>query len=78
MVRGPKKHMKRLNAPRHWMLDKLGGVFAPKPAAGALPAVLCFRAAFRQHHANRSLQARTSSASACRWRWCCATGSSTR
>ena len=28
--------MKRLNAPRHWMLDKLGGVFAPKPAAGAL------------------------------------------
>jgi ribosomal protein S4E len=35
MVRGPKKHMKRLNAPRHWMLDKLGGVFAPKPAAGA-------------------------------------------
>jgi small subunit ribosomal protein S4e len=35
MVRGPKKHMKRLNAPRHWMLDKLGGVFAPKPAPGA-------------------------------------------
>jgi hypothetical protein len=27
MVRGPKKHMKRLNAPKHWMLDKLGGVF---------------------------------------------------
>ena len=36
MVRGPKKHLKRLNAPRHWMLDKLGGVFAPKPAPGAL------------------------------------------
>ena len=35
MVRGPKKHLKRLNAPRHWMLDKLGGVFAPKPAPGA-------------------------------------------
>merc|ERR1711975_85941 len=34
MVRGPKKHMKRLNAPKHWMLDKLGGVFAPKPSAG--------------------------------------------
>jgi len=34
MVRGPKKHLKRLNAPRHWMLDKLGGVFAPKPAPG--------------------------------------------
>ena len=27
MVRGPKKHMKRLNAPSHWMLDKLGGIF---------------------------------------------------
>jgi len=26
--------MKRLNAPKHWMLDKLGGVFAPKPSAG--------------------------------------------
>jgi small subunit ribosomal protein S4e len=41
MVRGPKKHMKRLNAPRHWMLDKLGGVFAPKPAPGAPPAPRC-------------------------------------
>jgi RS4NT (NUC023) domain len=27
MPRGPKKHLKRLNAPKHWMLDKLGGVF---------------------------------------------------
>lgn len=27
MVRGPKKHLKRLNAPKHWMLDKLGGIF---------------------------------------------------
>jgi len=34
MPRGPKKHLKRLNAPKHWMLDKLGGVFAPKPAPG--------------------------------------------
>lgn len=32
--RGPKKHLKRLNAPSHWMLDKLGGVFAPKPSPG--------------------------------------------
>lgn len=32
--RGPKKHLKRLNAPKHWMLDKLGGVFAPKPSPG--------------------------------------------
>lgn len=27
MTRGPKKHLKRLNAPSHWMLDKLGGIF---------------------------------------------------
>lgn len=26
--------MKRLNAPKHWMLNKMGGIFAPKPAAG--------------------------------------------
>lgn len=24
----------RLNAPSHWMLDKLSGVFAPKPSPG--------------------------------------------
>merc|ERR1712054_351600 len=34
MPRGPKKHLKRLNAPHHWMLDKLSGTFAPKPSAG--------------------------------------------
>jgi small subunit ribosomal protein S4e len=34
MARGPKKHMKRLNAPKHWMLDKLGGTWAPRPSAG--------------------------------------------
>lgn len=34
--------MKRLNCPKHWMLDKLGGVFAPKPAAGALGIAFYF------------------------------------
>lgn len=34
MGRGPKKHLKRLNAPKHWMLDKLVGVWAPRPSAG--------------------------------------------
>lgn len=49
MVRGPKKHLKRLNAPKHWMLDKLGGIFAPKPSPGphkqreCLPLVLVLR-----------------------------------
>ena len=35
MTRGPKKHMKRLNAPSHWMLDKLGGIFV----SSLLPAL---------------------------------------
>ncbi|CAF1810983.1 unnamed protein product [Brassica oleracea var. botrytis] len=44
-----KKHLKRLNAPKHWMLDKLGGAFAPKPSSGphksreCLPLVLIIR-----------------------------------
>ncbi|KAF9596726.1 hypothetical protein IFM89_012925 [Coptis chinensis] len=33
MARGLKKHLKRFNAPHHWMLDKLGGAFAPKPSS---------------------------------------------
>jgi small subunit ribosomal protein S4e len=49
MPRNPKKHLKRLNAPKHWMLGKLGGTFAPKPSAGphkareCLPLILILR-----------------------------------
>lgn len=49
MARGPKKHLKRLNAPKHWMLDKLGGTWAPRPSAGphklreCLPLTLILR-----------------------------------
>jgi len=49
MARGPKKHLKRINAPRHWMLDKLSGVFAPRPSTGphklreCLPLILLLR-----------------------------------
>uniref|UniRef100_A0A6B2LDY3 40S ribosomal protein S4 n=1 Tax=Arcella intermedia TaxID=1963864 RepID=A0A6B2LDY3_9EUKA len=49
MPRGPKKHLKRINAPKHWMLDKLGGVFAPRPTAGphklreCLPLIIVLR-----------------------------------
>ena len=49
MARGPKKHLKRLNAPKAWMLDKLGGVFAPRPSTGphklreCLPLVIFLR-----------------------------------
>ena len=34
MPRGPRKHLKRVNAPKKWMLDKMGGVFAPRPTCG--------------------------------------------
>eukprot|EP00244_Chara_vulgaris_P008146 TRINITY_DN30_c0_g1_i11.p1 TRINITY_DN30_c0_g1~~TRINITY_DN30_c0_g1_i11.p1 ORF type:complete len:265 (+),score=51.83 TRINITY_DN30_c0_g1_i11:233-1027(+) len=49
MARGIKKHLKRLNAPKHWMLDKLGGVFAAKPSPGphkereCLPLIIMLR-----------------------------------
>ncbi|UYV63936.1 RpS4 [Cordylochernes scorpioides] len=49
MARGPKKHLKRLNAPKSWMLDKLGGVFAPRPSCGphklrqSFPLILILR-----------------------------------
>eukprot|EP00692_Jakoba_bahamiensis_P001983 EC685753.1.p1 GENE.EC685753.1~~EC685753.1.p1 ORF type:complete len:116 (+),score=33.73 EC685753.1:37-384(+) len=48
-MRGPKKHLKRLNAPSHWMLDKMGGIFAPRPSSGphkmteCLPLLLVLR-----------------------------------
>jgi small subunit ribosomal protein S4e len=34
MARGPKKHLKRLHAPRHWNIGKMGGVWAPRPSTG--------------------------------------------
>jgi len=49
MARGLKKHLKRLNAPKHWMLDKLSGNFAPRPSAGphklreCLPLIIFLR-----------------------------------
>lgn len=49
MARGPKRHMKRMAAPSHWMLDKLNGVWAPRPSAGphklreCLPLIILLR-----------------------------------
>ncbi|GMM28490.1 ribosomal 40S subunit protein S4B [Martiniozyma asiatica (nom. inval.)] len=49
MGRGPKHHLKRLAAPKHWMLDKLSGVYAPRPSAGphklreSLPLIVFLR-----------------------------------
>jgi len=34
MGRGPRKHLKRLAAPRRWFLSKLGGIWAPRPSTG--------------------------------------------
>jgi small subunit ribosomal protein S4e len=34
MARGPKLHLKRLFAPKDWMLSKMTGVYAPRPKAG--------------------------------------------
>ncbi|KAK2098344.1 40S ribosomal protein S4, X isoform [Saguinus oedipus] len=49
MACGPKKHLKRVAAPKHWMLDKLTGVFAPRPSTGphklreCLPLIIFLR-----------------------------------
>ena len=34
MARGPKKHLKRITAPKSWMMNKLGGVYGVRPAQG--------------------------------------------
>jgi small subunit ribosomal protein S4e len=49
MARGPIKHLKRLNAPKHWMLSKMDGIWAPRPTTGphklteSLPIILILR-----------------------------------
>lgn len=34
MARGPKKHYKRIRAPKSWMVSKLGGVYVKRPSEG--------------------------------------------
>ena len=47
--RGRRKHLKRLTAPKSWMLDKMSGVFAPRPSTGphklreSLPMIVFLR-----------------------------------
>jgi len=49
MVAGPKKHLKRLNAPNGWMLNKMGGIWAPRPSTGphklreSIPVIVLLR-----------------------------------
>jgi len=61
MGRGPKKHLKRLNAPKHWMLDKMGGQWAPRPSTGphklreCLPLILLLRNRLRYALTNKEV-----------------------
>jgi len=34
MTRGPKKHLKRVFAPKSWMLEKTGGNWCTRPSQG--------------------------------------------
>jgi len=49
MARGPKKHMKRLVAPKSWVLNKMCGSWAPRPSTGphklreSLPLTIALR-----------------------------------
>ena len=49
MARGDKKHLKRLHVPKHWMLSKMEGIWAPRPSQGphklreSLPLILILR-----------------------------------
>jgi len=62
MARGPKKHLKRLAAPRHWMLDKLSGIFAPRPSTGphklreCLPLIILLRNRLKYALTGREVQ----------------------
>ncbi|KAH9112606.1 hypothetical protein LEN26_002269 [Aphanomyces euteiches] len=49
MPRGPRHHLKRMSAPKHWMLGKLDGIWAPRPSSGphklreCLPLIIILR-----------------------------------
>jgi len=34
MARGPRKHFKRIRAPKSWLMDKMGGAFTVRPSEG--------------------------------------------
>ncbi|ORX40971.1 ribosomal family S4e-domain-containing protein [Kockovaella imperatae] len=63
MARGPRKHLKRLAAPSSWMLDKLGGTYAPRPSPGphklreSLPLVVFLRNRLKYALNNREVTA---------------------
>ena len=34
MARGPKKHLKKINTPKSWLLSKMDGIYATRPSQG--------------------------------------------
>lgn len=62
MARGPKKHLKRMYAPKSWMLDKLTGHWAPRPSTGphklreCLPLTILLRNRLRYALTNKEVQ----------------------
>jgi small subunit ribosomal protein S4e len=34
MARGPKKHLKKINTPKSWLLSKMDGTYATRPSQG--------------------------------------------
>merc|ERR1712072_677391 len=62
MARGPKRHLKRFNAPKHWMLDKMGGTWAPRPSTGphklreCLPLILVLRSRLKYALTKKEVQ----------------------
>jgi len=62
MPRGPRKHLKRLNAPSHWMLDKMSGIYAVRPSAGphklreCLPLIILLRNRLKYALTKREVQ----------------------
>lgn len=57
-----KKHLKRLNAPHHWCLGKMSGIYAPRPSAGphkireCLPLVVVLRDRLKYALTNKECQ----------------------
>mmetsp|Transcript_6282 Transcript_6282/g.14782 ORF Transcript_6282/g.14782 Transcript_6282/m.14782 type:complete len:247 (+) Transcript_6282:46-786(+) len=61
MARGIKKHLKRLKAPKRWMLNKMGGIWAPNPKSGphrkneSFPLILILRNKLKNALNNREV-----------------------
>jgi len=56
MAKGHKKHLKRLRAPKHWLLSKLDGIYATRPRPGPHKLRECIpMSLFLRHHLRYAL-----------------------